>query len=173
MLICAGDKENFDIATPIGIGLIQSAINLTKICLMDPPKFLLFIASAGSYGNLNIFDIVQSKTAVNIEHSFFTNKSYSPIDNAVSAGESKYIVNSSNYITKNKNMAKLYLNKNIDLENMEYYSILNVAKNFEIPCGAIFVISNYCYENANEEFIKNHNKAKEKLMEYLKKKNLA
>ena len=46
----------------IGVGLVSSAINLTKICLFNRPEFILFIGSAGSYGNHKIFDIVESKT---------------------------------------------------------------------------------------------------------------
>jgi len=70
MFICAGDIEQFDFATPVGIGLVNSAINLTRICLMNPPEFLVFIGTAGSYGNKKIFDIVESRVASNIENSF-------------------------------------------------------------------------------------------------------
>jgi len=39
---------------------------------------------------------------------------------------------------------------------MEFFSILSVAKEFEIPVAGIFVITNYTNENAHEDFIKNH-----------------
>ena len=51
MIISAGNKEIFDFATPIGVGLIESSINLTRLCLFNKPDFLIFIGSAGSYGN--------------------------------------------------------------------------------------------------------------------------
>ena len=83
MIVSAGNQETFVFAKSIGVGLVNSAINLTKICLFDRPEFILFIGSAGSYGNHKIFDIVESKNSSNIELSFLENFSYTPIDNAV------------------------------------------------------------------------------------------
>ena len=84
MIICAGNSETFDFATPMGVGLIESAINLTRLCLFDKPEFLLFIGSAGSYGEHKIFDIIESKTASNIELGFLNNDAYTPLDNVIS-----------------------------------------------------------------------------------------
>ena len=170
MLICAGDIEQIKGATPIGVGLINSAINLTRLCIMNPPEFLLFVGTAGSYGRKEIFDIVQSRVAANIEHSFLINSAYTPIDNVVASSENvsqETIVNSSNYITKSKEFSQKYLKLNIDLENMEFFSVLSVAKEFNIPVGGIFVVTNYCYENAHNEFLKNHKSAIKKLEDYL------
>ncbi len=58
MIICAGNNETFDFAEPMGVGLIDTAINLTRLCLFDKPEFLLFVGTAGSYGNHNIFDVL-------------------------------------------------------------------------------------------------------------------
>ena len=66
MIICAGRNETFAYAHSIGVGLIESAINLTRMCLFDKPDYLLFVGSAGSYGNYKVFDIVESKRASNI-----------------------------------------------------------------------------------------------------------
>lgn len=71
MIVCAGRNETFKFAEAIGVGLIESSINLTRHCLFNKPDFLLFIGSAGSYGNHNILDIVESKRAANLELSFF------------------------------------------------------------------------------------------------------
>jgi hypothetical protein len=38
MILCAGNNETFDFATPIGVGLIDSAINLTRHCLVINPN---------------------------------------------------------------------------------------------------------------------------------------
>ncbi len=57
MFVCAGKSESFEFATPIGIGLVDSAINLTKICIEKSPDSIIFIGTAGSYGRLKIFDI--------------------------------------------------------------------------------------------------------------------
>ena len=177
MILCAGKNETFSFAHPIGVGLIESAINLTRICLFDKPDFLLFIGSAGSYTKeYNIFDIVESSTSSNIELSFFSNDSYTPLENVLNSQtkivENQTIVNSSNYISTNFDITQNYLEHNIKLENMEFYSLLQVAKEFEIEVGGIFVITNYCDKNAHQDFIKNHNEAMKKLTEYLVEKNI-
>ena len=177
MIVCAGDIESFNFATPIGIGLIDSAINLTRISLFDKPDFILFIGSAGSYTKrYNIFDIVESSSASNIEVSFFRGDSYTPIDNVVTS-ESKMvknqtIVNSSNYITTNFELSQKFIAHGIEIENMEYYSLLKVAKEFDIPIAGIFVITNYTDKNAHKDFLKNHNEAMKKLIDYLQERNI-
>jgi nucleoside phosphorylase len=176
MIVSAGDSETFSFATPIGIGLINSAINLTRSILFDKPDFLLFIGSAGSYGKYNIFDIVESATASNLELSFLDDKSYTVLDNVISIEnsslETKTIVNSSNYITTDIDTAKKYNNYNIGIENMEFFSVLSVAKEFGIPAGGIFVVTNYTDKNAHEEFVKNHSQAMDILIDHLKSKKI-
>ncbi len=162
MLICAGDIEQIKGAVPIGVGLVNSAVNLTRLCLMNPPEFLLFVGTAGSYGKKEIFEIIESKTASNIEHGFLTKSAYTPIDNLISSADDvshETIINSSNYITASKEMSQKYLKLNLQAENMEFYSVMAVAKEFNIPAGGIFIVTNYCYEDAHEQFKKNHKKA--------------
>ena len=171
MIICAGESEQFDFALPVGIGMMDVAINLTRLCLSQKPKFLLFVGTAGSYGEKKIFDIIESKSAANIENSFFIGGSYTPIDNMVSTAEDvsrETIVNSSNYITTDKELGKAYIAKNIHLENMEYYAVLKVAKSFDIPAAGIFIVTNYCDENAHKDFMKNHKEAMLRLTKYMK-----
>jgi len=171
MIICAGESETFEFAKPMGIGLIDTAINLTKQCLLNPPKFILFVGTAGSYGEYNIFDIVESKTASNIENSFFNANSYTPINNLISTSDDvscETIINSSNYITTDFNISKHYISKNIGLENMEYYSVLKVAEEFNIPSGGVFIVTNYCNQDAHRDFIKNHKEAMSRMNRYIK-----
>lgn len=186
MIICAGNNETFPFATPIGMGLCESAVNLTRLVLMNPPEFLLFVGSAGSYGKFNIFDIVESKAASQIELSFLQKKSYTPLENNVIVSDENVsretplakvanegrpiIVNSSNYITTDLHLAQNYNRLGIGLENMEFYSVMHVAQDFNIPCGGIFVITNMCNENAHNDFLVNHNEAMTKLIEYLQKR---
>ncbi len=172
MFICAGKSEQFDFAVPVGIGLIEVTMNLTKLCLPQKPEFLLFVGSAGSYGEKKIFDIVESKTACNIENSFFNAGAYTPLDNIISTAEDvsrETIVNSSNYITTDESVAKHYLSKNIHLENMEYFAVLKVAEAFGIPAAGIFIVTNYCNKNAHKDFMANHKEAMERLTRYIKK----
>jgi len=172
MFICAGENETFEFAKPMGIGLIDMSINLTKLCMVNPPEFIFFVGSAGSYGKHKIFDIVESKTASNIENSFFNAKAYTPIDNVVSTSDNvsrETIVNSSNYITTDKNLSPHYLKNNIGLENMEFFAVLKVAQHFDIPVAGTFIVTNYCNENAHRDFMDNHKEAMERLTAYIKK----
>ncbi len=173
MIICAGDSESFEFATPVGVGMTNVAINLTRLCLLNPPEFILFIGTAGSYGEKRIFDIVESKTATNIENSFFSGASYTPLDNVVSAADDvsrETFINSSHYITTDISLSKYYLNHQIHLENMEFYAVLKVAKEFGISAGGVFIVTNYCDSNAHQDFLKNHKEAMARLAEYIKKR---
>ena len=173
MFICAGESESFDFATAVGIGMIDVSINLTKMCIENPPPFLLFVGTAGSYGEKNIFDIIESKTATNIENSFFGGGSYTPIDNVISTADDvsrETMVNSSNYITTDAKRSKHYIAQNIHLENMEFFAVLKVAEKFAIPAAGIFIVTNYCDENAHEDFKKNHAEAMMRLTEYMNEK---
>jgi len=176
MIVCAGRNETFKFAEPIGVGLIETTINLTRHCLFNKPEFLLFIGSAGSYGEHKIFDIIESKRAANIELSFLSKDSYTPLDNVLES-ENKMtrndtIVNSSNYISTNFNLSKQYNEYGVGIENMEFFSVLQVAREFEIPVAGIFIVTNYTNENAHDDFIKNHQEAMSKLTKYLVEKQI-
>jgi len=173
MVICAGESEQFSFAMPVGIGMIDVAMNLTQQCMTQKPAYLLFVGTAGSYGEKKIFDIIESKTASNIENSFFSGNAYTPIDNVVTASDDvsrETLVNSSNYITRNKEVWGGYIAQNVHIENMEYYAVLKVAKKFGIPAGGIFIVTNYCDENAHEDFLKNRKEAMAKLTAYMREK---
>ena len=170
MFICAGEIETFDFARPMGIGMVDTAINLSKLCLVNPPEFIFFVGTAGSYGKHKIFDIVESKTASNIENSFFNAKAYTPIDNVVSTSDNvsrETIVNSSNYITTDDTLSKFYLQNNIGIENMEFFAILKVAQHFKIPAAGAFIVTNYCNATAHKDFIDNHKEAMMRLTTYM------
>lgn len=176
MIVCAGRNEIFKFAEPMGVGLIESAINLTKRCLLDKPDFILFIGSAGSYGEYSILDIVESKKASNLELSFLSDDSYTPLDKILESEnklvENNTIVNSSNYISTNLDLTKKYIDYGIGIENMEFFSVVQVARDFQIPVAGIFVITNYTNKNAHKDFIKNHKEAMSKLTKYLIDKNI-
>lgn len=176
MIISAGNQETFPFATPIGVGLVESAINLTRLCMFNRPDYLVFIGSAGSYGDYDIFDIVESSTAANIELAFLNDDGYTPIDNVVkdenNLAKNNVIVNSSNYISTNESLTKNFLKYGISLENMEFFSVMKVAKEFDIDVLGIFVITNFTNKNAHDDFIKNHSVAMDKLTEYLEEKKI-
>jgi nucleoside phosphorylase len=173
LIICAGNNENFDFAHPTGVGLIETAINLTRLCLFDKPEFLLFVGTAGTYGNHNIFDIIESKTASNIELAFLNSDAYTPLDNVISTNTDNtkdIIVNSSNYISTNKELCSKFSDFNIGIENMEFFSVLKVAQEFNIPAGGVFCITNSTNNNAHKDFLKNHDKAKKLLTTHVKRR---
>ena len=176
MIVCAGNNETFPFALPIGVGLVDSAINLTRLCLFDKPEYIIFIGSAGSYGEHNIFDIIESSNTSNIELSFFKDDSYTPIDNVIKTEKanlkSDTIVNSSNYISTNENLSKEFLQYGIGIENMEFFSVVKVAREFDIDVKGIFIITNYTNKNAHKDFISNHKEAMDKLVEYLLNKGI-
>ncbi len=176
MIICAGRNETFPFATPMGVGLVESAINLTRLCLFDKPDYILFIGSAGSYGEYNIFDIVESRSSSNIELSFLSGDSYTPLDNVLKSDNKlvrdQTIVNSSNYISTNDELCKEFKQYAIGIENMEFYSLLQVAREFDIDIAGIFVVTNYTNKNAHQDFIKNHKEAIDKLIDYIEDKNI-
>lgn len=173
MFICAGESETFSFAKPMGVGLIDMSINLTKLCLDKPPSSIFFIGSAGSYGEYELFDIVGSSSASNIENSFFNASAYTPIDNIISSNKvvsRETIVNSSNYITTDKDLCSHYIEKGIGLENMEFFAVLKVAKYFDIPAQGAFIVTNYCNAHAHQDFINNHKKAMALLDQYIQKR---
>ena len=188
MYICAGESEQFVFAKSIGIGLVSSAIGLTKLCLQYAPKELVFIGSAGCYDeSLRIGDMAYSYSATQIELSFLDNHSYTPIDNSVKlelkdnvSHETfiqnlhdkiqklpQVIVNSSNYITNTNKYNAMMSHANITLENMEFFSVLKVAQYFQIPCIGIFCVSNFVGKNAHNEFMENHTLVKTKLHDFI------
>ncbi len=171
LYVCAGKSESFDFATPIGIGLMQSAINLTKICLKQNPKEIVFVGTAGSYGSCKTGEIFTCKKSSNIEIGFFDKLSYTPLKNHIVSRETPQdvIVNSSNFITCNSIESKKMLTNGLDLENMEFFAVQSVAKNFGKKSYGIFYVTNYCNENAHKDFMKNHKIALEKLNLHVKK----
>ena len=172
MTVCAGEIEQFDFATAIGIGMVDSAIRLTELCLREKPTSILFVGSAGSYGEHEIFDIVESKRATNIENSFFSNHAYSPIANLTTTSSDvshETIVNSSNYITTDSSLSSSYLKRGIGLENMEFYAVLKVGQRFDIPVTGIFIVTNYCDSNAHGDFVRNHKEAIARVSRYIKR----
>jgi len=157
----------------MGVGLVETAMNLTRLCLFDKPEFLLFVGSAGSYGDAKIFDIIESKTASNVELAFLSNDAYTPLDNVVSTNVTNVkdvVVNSSNYISTNEELTKNFLKLGVGIENMEFFSVLKIAEEFNVPAGGVFCVTNYTNANAHEDFLKNHEKAKELLETHVKRR---
>lgn len=162
MILCAGQTELFDFATPIGVGLIETAYNLPIILAEKKPKTLLFVGSCGSYGKLGILDNFYSSSAAQIECSSVFARSYTPLESKIQNNVShETIVNSSNYITSDEEASKKFLELGLGAENMEFYSVLWVAKKLGIKAKGFFVVTNNCFCDAKTEYIKNLSTAKD------------
>ncbi|MDO4674422.1 purine-nucleoside phosphorylase [Campylobacter sp.] len=168
MIVCAGGNENFDFAKAIGVGLVESAINLTQFCLMYRPKDILFIGTCGIYDKGEILELYESFHAFNVEFAKLSHNFYTPAKSEIFISSQGYRVNSSNYICNDSKAAKKFANLGLHFENMEAFAVLSVAKKFGISAKCLLCATNFCDENAHENFTKNHQKAKEKLVCYLK-----
>ncbi|MBM0637691.1 purine-nucleoside phosphorylase [Campylobacter sp. VicNov18] len=173
MIVCAGGNENFSFAKAIGIGLVESAFNLMRLCLKEQPSKIIFIGTCGLYGEGKILEIYESSHAFNIEFSKISNAFYTPAKNEIhiknkNVSRETIKINSSNYICQNTLAAKEFAKLGFFAENMEAFSVLSVAQNLDISVKCILCATNFCNQNAHEDFIKNHQKAKEKLTNYLK-----
>lgn len=176
MILCAGQIEQFSFASPIGIGITEAAINTIKILTHSKPSFALFVGTAGSYGNANIFDLCYSNCSTNIEIGYLLSKSYTPIELIVSSASTSIVsretmpcvtVNSSNYITIDESLSPLFIEKGVHVENMEFYGFLSAAKALNVDAIGLFCITNFCNANAHNDFITNHNRAKELIAKYI------
>lgn len=165
LFLCAGNGEVWNFAKSIGVGLVSSAMNLTRILSRNLSfEKIIFVGTCGLYEKGEIFEIIESKSAANIEISELLGLSYSPLNYDVSH-ETK--INSSNFITTDKSVASKFYERGFVAENMEFYSVCEVAKSFGIPVLGVFCATNFCDKNAHADFIKNHKKAMEILGDYI------
>ncbi len=156
MIVCAGRTEVFSFAKAIGVGLIESAYNLSRILAEERPKKLLFVGSCGSYGRLGVLESFYSESGSQIEQSFVQGAAYTPIENKIYKNVShETIINSSSYITTNKNVSDKFLELGLDAENMEFFSVLWAAREAGVEAKGFFVTTNYCRSDAREEYAKN------------------
>ncbi|MCX2683514.1 purine-nucleoside phosphorylase [Campylobacter sp. MIT 21-1685] len=185
MIVCAGGNEDFIFAKSIGIGLVESALNLTRLCLELKPTKIVFVGSCGIYDSGNILEIYKSSHAFNLEFSSLSNAFYTPAVNEIcldynadtihsnvdvkkkNVSCETYKINSSNYICQNPQAAKEFAKIGLHFENMEAFSVLFVAKKFNIQAECIVCATNFCNENAHIDFLANHSQAKKKLETYL------
>lgn len=171
MFVCAGNGEEFEFARSIGVGLVESAITLSKLCATEMVESLVFVGSAGSYDKeVDLLEFFVSTQATQIENSLLVGESYTPlkqeikslknvscetISKILSLNLPQAIVNSSNYICIDSAYAFRMKERGILLENMEFFSVLSVARRFNIPALGVFCVSNHCHSKAHKEFAEN------------------
>lgn len=171
MFVCAGNGEEFEFARSIGVGLVESAITLSKLCATEMVESLVFVGSAGSYDKeVDLLEFFVSTQATQIENSLLVGESYTPFKQEIKSLENvscetiskilslnlpQTIVNSSNYICVDSSYALRMKERGILLENMEFFSVLSVARRFNIPALGVFCVSNHCHSKAHKEFAEN------------------
>ena len=181
MFVCAGSIETFPFAKPVGVGMVETAASVALLCEKERPRELVFVGTAGSYGRYGLLEIVEAHAAVQIEIAALQVQAYTPMRDFVAYRRGNYhigysadvsretspIVNSSNYITTDAQAAEAMLARGIDLENMEFFAVLATAARYGIPAKGIFIVTNYCREDAHAMFVSQHAEAKNRLTEYV------
>ena len=168
MIVSAGTTELFPFAEPIGMGLVESAYTLSRLLYEKRPSSLTFVGSCGSYGRLTVFETIYTSSATQIEASFLQNSSYTPIEQSYIVSH-ETIVNSSNYITTDAKNASSFLKYGLDVENMEFFSVVSIAKKLRIPVKGFFVVTNYCDATAHEQYCQHMKQSNEIINEaYIK-----
>lgn len=123
---------------------------------------------------LQLLEIYESTHCFNIEASKLTNAFYSPAECEINLNVSYETkkCNSSNYICTDENVAARFADLGLELENMESFAVLSVAKRFGISATCFLCATNFCDKNAHQSFLQNHAQAKKNLEHFLQEKNL-
>ena len=176
LFLCAGNGEEFKFATSIGVGLINSAMNLTRILerMGTMPSEIVFVGTCGIYGaktnsNLNILDVFETTFAANVEISQLLGLAYTPVPSLDVPRETNP-VNCSNFITTDSAASAKLAALGFVAENMEFFAVREVATAYSLPVRAVLCATNYCDENAHEDFLAHRAIAKSRLENYLKER---
>ena len=123
---------------------------------------------------LKLLEIYESTHCFNVEASKLTNAFYSPAECEINLNVSYETkkCNSSNYICTDENVAARFADLGLELENMESFAVLSVAKRFGISATCFLCATNFCDKNAHQSFLQNHAQAKKNLEYFLQEKNL-
>ncbi len=123
---------------------------------------------------LKLLEIYESAHCFNVEASKLTNAFYSPAECEINLNVSYETkkCNSSNYICTDENVAARFADLGLELENMESFAVLSVAKRFGISATCFLCATNFCDKNAHQSFLQNHAQAKKNLEHFLQEKNL-
>lgn len=123
---------------------------------------------------LKLLEIYESAHCFNVEASKLTNAFYSPAECEINLNVSYETkkCNSSNYICTDENVAARFADLGLELENMESFAVLSVAKRFGISATCFLCATNFCDKNAHQSFLQNHAQAKKNLEYFLQEKNL-
>lgn len=150
-----------------------NAVNLSENGKMKANLGAKNLASE-SQKPLKLLEIYESAHCFNVEASKLTNDFYSPAECEINLNVSYETkkCNSSNYICTDENLAARFADLGLELENMESFAVLGVAKRFGISATCFLCATNFCDKNAHQSFLQNHAQAKKNLEHFLQEKNL-
>ena len=123
---------------------------------------------------LKLLEIYETRHCFNIEASKLISNFYSPAECEINLNVSYETkkCNSSNYICTDENIAEKFVSLGLELENMEAFAVLSVARHFKIPATCFLCATNFCDKDAHEFFLLHHAQAKKNLENFLQEKNL-
>lgn len=183
-------------------GLMSKQSVASELSVASKPDKIIFIGTCGLYqkneslnlskkseikGNLGaknlarenqkplqLLEIYESAHCFNVEVSKLTNAFYSPAECEINLNVSYETkkCNSSNYICTDENVAARFADLGLELENMESFAVLSIAKRFGISATCFLCATNFCDKNAHQSFLQNHTQAKKNLELFLQEKNL-
>lgn len=150
-----------------------NAVNLSENGKMKANLGAKNLASE-SQKPLKLLEIYESAHCFNVEASKLTNAFYSPAECEINLNVSYETkkCNSSNYICTDENVAARFADLGLELENMESFAVMSVAKRFGISATCFLCATNFCDKNAHQSFLQNHAQAKKNLEHFLQEKNL-
>ena len=152
----------------IGIGLVDSAINLTRI--LEEYAYLkniIFIGTAGAYkdSKLKIGDLVQAKETGLFSLSQYEGDSYLPNKmikkiscNQFSGIEAVQVASVLEINRRGEKLAKVFWKTGYSAEHMELFSVARVAKKFNKNIYSVLGVSNIVNQSAHQDWLKNNKK---------------
>ncbi len=157
----------------LGIGFLNSALNLEKLIQVQAITEIIFIGTAGSYtDSLEIGEIVTVSSSSALNLGAVLELAYVPtkqehFDLNIFEGFKSAQCFSSLEISRQEIIAEKLIAQNQSekylVENMELYGIAAVAKRHEIPLRALLGITNYINPNAHEDWKANNLEVSKKL----------
>jgi hypothetical protein len=177
LLISAGRTEVIPGTIPVGVGFLEAGLQLARLLEGGEWDEVLFLGTAGSYGEIPPFWLIESWVGVQWEVGWVEGKGYTPIELRVEAPKPETplklpplpkgegVLNSSHYITTDWEIARQFRNLGAVGESMEHFGIIRVGALFQIPVRGLYLVTNYTDPAAHLSYRQNLPKALEILTE--------
>ncbi|MEO1942440.1 MAG: hypothetical protein ABGW77_06065 [Campylobacterales bacterium] len=177
LLLSAGRSEIIPGTVPVGVGFLEAGLQLARLLERGEWDEVLFLGTAGSYGKVPPFWLIESWVGVQWEVGWVEGKGYSPIELKVASPRPKSrlklpplpkvegVLNSSHYITTDWRVGQKFLKLGAIGESMEHFGIIRVGTLTQIPVRGLYLVTNYTDSEAHLSYRRNLPKALEILTE--------